>query len=60
MATIKKYGIDISSWNGNINLAPYKGQFVIIRAGFDITEDIKATRSGKHIEIVQYDFAFLN
>lgn len=45
MATIKKYGIDISSWNGNINLTPYKGQFVIIRAGFDITEDIKARRN---------------
>lgn len=45
MTTIKKYGIDISSWNGNINLAPYKGQFVIIRAGFDITEDIKARRN---------------
>lgn len=45
MANIKKYGIDVSSWNGNINLAPYKGQFVIIRAGFDITEDIKARRN---------------
>lgn len=45
MAKIKKYGIDISSWNGNINLTPYKDQFVIIRAGFDITEDSKAKRN---------------
>lgn len=29
------YGIDISKHNGNINLEPYKGQFVIIRVGYD-------------------------
>jgi LysM repeat protein len=28
------YGIDISEHNGNINLEPYKGQFVIIRVGY--------------------------
>lgn len=28
------YGIDISKHNGNINLEPYKGHFVIIRVGY--------------------------
>lgn len=28
------HGIDISTWNKNINLEPYKNQFVIIRAGY--------------------------
>ena len=28
------YGIDISEHNGDINLEPYKGQFVIIRVGW--------------------------
>lgn len=28
------YGIDISKHNGNIDLTPYKGQFVIIRVGY--------------------------
>lgn len=28
------YGIDISKHNGNIDLTPYKDQFVIIRAGY--------------------------
>lgn len=28
------YGIDISKHNGNIDLEPYKGQFVIIRVGY--------------------------
>lgn len=28
------YGIDISKHNGNFNLEPYKGQFVIIRVGY--------------------------
>lgn len=28
------YGIDISKHNGNIDLGPYKGQFVIIRVGY--------------------------
>ena len=45
MAQIKKYGIDISSWQGNINLTPYKNGFVIIRGGFDITTDNKAKRN---------------
>lgn len=41
---IKKYGIDISSWQGRMSLEPYKKQFVIVRAGFDITKDILADR----------------
>lgn len=45
MSKIYMYGIDISSWQGKINLAPYKGQFVIIRAGFDVTLDNKAIRN---------------
>ena len=28
------YGIDISEHNGNIDLTPYRGQFVIIRCGW--------------------------
>ena len=40
------YGIDISEHNGNINLEPYKGQFVIIRAGYGrSTVDKKFTRN---------------
>lgn len=40
------YGIDISEHNGNVNLAPYKGQFVIIRAGWgNFTEDTKFKRN---------------
>lgn len=31
------YGIDISEHNGNINLAPYRGQFVIIRVGYGLS-----------------------
>lgn len=31
-----KYGIDISEHNGNIDLSKYKGQFVIIRAGWGL------------------------
>lgn len=40
------YGIDISEHNGNINLAPYRGQFVIIRVGYgNFTLDKKFTRN---------------
>lgn len=40
------YGIDISRHNGNIDLTPYKGQFVIIRAGYGkSTVDPKFTRN---------------
>lgn len=40
------YGIDISEHNGNINLEPYKGQFVIIRAGYGLSHtDKKFTRN---------------
>lgn len=33
------YGIDISEWQGDIDLTPYKDMFVIIRAGYWTTED---------------------
>ena len=40
------YGIDISKHNGDINLEPYKGQFVIIRAGYgNFTKDEKFDRN---------------
>lgn len=40
------YGIDISKHNGNINLEPYRGQFVIIRAGYgNFTKDEKFARN---------------
>lgn len=34
------YGIDISEHQGDIDLSPYQGQFVIIRAGWHTTEDL--------------------
>ena len=43
--TVYKHGIDISTWQGNIDLRPYRDQFVIIRAGFDLTTDNKAVRN---------------
>ena len=45
MSKVYMYGIDISSWQGNIDLKPYKDQFIIIRAGFDVTTDNKAKRN---------------
>ena len=45
MSKVYMYGIDISTWQGNIDLKPYKDQFVIIRAGYDITTDNKAKRN---------------
>ena len=46
VGNIQMYGIDISKWNGNINLEPYKGQFVIIRAGYGLENiDEKASRN---------------
>ena len=45
MAKIYKYGIDISAWQGNIDLAPYKDKFVIIRGGYSTTVDKKAVRN---------------
>ena len=42
----KMYGIDISKHNGNINLEPYKGQFVIMRVGYgNFTLDKKFKRN---------------
>lgn len=45
-----KHGIDISAWQGDINLTPYKDQFVIIRGGYDITVDTKAVRNMNECE----------
>ena len=40
------HGIDISKHNGDINLEPYRGQFVIIRAGYgNFTKDEKFARN---------------
>lgn len=40
------YGIDISKHNGDIDLTPYRGQFVIIRAGYgNFTKDEKFDRN---------------
>ena len=40
------YGIDISKHNGNIDLTPYKGQFVIMRVGYgNFTLDKKFKRN---------------
>ena len=40
------YGIDISKHNGDINLEPYRGQFIIIRAGYgNFTKDEKFARN---------------
>lgn len=35
------YGIDISEHQGDIDLSPYQGQFVIIRAGWHDREDLQ-------------------
>ena len=32
-------GIDISEHNGDIDISKYDHDFVIIRAGYDVTED---------------------
>lgn len=39
MTKVYAEGIDISEWQGDINLASYKPGFVIIRAGYGTTED---------------------
>ena len=50
MAKVYMYGIDISTWQGNFNLAPYKKQFVIIRAGYGTKVDSKAVRNMNECE----------
>lgn len=45
MSKVYMYGVDISTWQGNIDLTPYKDQFVIIRAGHGTTVDSKAVRN---------------
>lgn len=39
MTKVYAEGIDISEWQGDINLSSYKPGFVIIRAGYGTTED---------------------
>lgn len=41
----KHYGIDISSWQGDIDLAAIAPEFVILRAGCGRTVDTKAARN---------------
>ena len=38
-------GIDISQWQGDINLAPYQNGFVIVRGGFWTSVDPWAERN---------------
>lgn len=45
MGKVYMEGIDISSWNGDIDLKPYKNKFVIIRIGYSTTLDSKAKRN---------------
>lgn len=40
VSNAEMYGIDISEHQGDIDLTPYKDQFVIIRAGWHTTEDL--------------------
>lgn len=48
---MKKYGIDISEHNGNIDLTPYVGAYVIIRAGWGLGhKDKKFDRNIKECE----------
>ena len=56
MAKIKKYGIDISEFQSDIDLAPYKDQFVIIRAGYSNSIDTSAVRHIKECE--KYDIPY--
>ena len=45
MATVYSYGIDISSWQGDIDLEKLNPGFVIIRAGCGKNRDSKAIRN---------------
>lgn len=45
MSKIYMHGIDISQWQGNIDLKDYRDQFVIIRAAYGKTADPKAQRN---------------
>lgn len=45
MGKVHKYGIDISEHQGNIDLTPYKGGFVIIRVTCGSRLDYKANRN---------------
>lgn len=45
MSKVYMYGIDISQWNGNIDLSQYRDQFVIVRAAYGRKPDPKAQRN---------------
>ena len=45
MGKVYMEGIDISAWNGNIDLKHYKNKFIIIRIGYSTTLDNKAKRN---------------
>lgn len=45
MSKVYMYGIDISQWNGNIDLNQYRDQFVIVRAAYGRKPDPKAQRN---------------
>ena len=58
------YGIDISEHNGDIDLSKYDHDFVIIRAGYDVTEDrwfqancMKCERNGIPYGVYWYSYA---
>ena len=50
MSKVYMEGIDISSWQGNIDLSKYKDKFVIIRIGYSTTLDSKAVRNMSECE----------
>lgn len=45
MSKVYMHGIDISQWNGNIDLNQYRDQFVIVRAAYGRKPDPKAQRN---------------
>lgn len=58
MAKIEKYGIDVSSWQGNMDFSSYRNQFIIIRAGFDTVKDNKLDRNVKECERLGIPYGF--
>ena len=50
MSKVYMNGIDISQWQGNFDLTPYKGQFVMIRATYGSKTDSKAIQNMKACE----------
>ena len=43
------YGVDVSQWNGDVNLSQYQNGFVIIRAGYGWSTDQEDTYFRKNI-----------